>query len=89
MTRFLCEEMAGGQVVQIVEDVDGWYYVTGIDNVAELHWVVEGGKVAKKDGKYRVKVKFGNKTTRHSVMVCGRYVNGGEFREKIVCNLYY
>lgn len=84
MTRFLCEEIAGGQVVQIVEEEDGWYQATGTDNVAELHWVVEGGKVAKKDGKCRVKVKFDDKTTRHSVTVCGRYVNGVEFRE--LCN---
>jgi hypothetical protein len=81
MTRFLCEEMAGGPLVKVVEDGDGWYKAEGLDNVAELHWVVEGGKVAKKDGKYRVKVKFDNKTSTHSVTVCGRYVNGVEFRE--------
>lgn len=82
MTRFLCEEMAGGQVVQIVEEADGWYQAVGVDNVSELHWVVEDGKIVKKDGKYRVKVKFYDKTSAHSVTVCGKYVNGVEFREK-------
>ena len=84
MTRFLCEEMAGGPIVQIVKESDGWYRVNNTENVAELYWVVEGGKVAKKDGKYRVRVKFNDKATTHSVTACGRYKNGVEFREK--CN---
>ena len=84
MTRFLCEEMAGGPLVQIVKESDGWYKVNNTENVAELHWVVEGGKVAKKDGKYRVRVKFNEETTPHSVTACGRYKNGVEFRGK--CN---
>lgn len=84
MTRFLCEEMAGGPIVQIVKESDGWYKVNNTENVAELYWVVEGGKVAKKDGKYRVRVKFNDETTPHSVTACGQYKNGVEFREK--CN---
>ena len=82
MTRFLCEEMVGGQIAQIVEESNGWYHAAGTDNVAKLHWAVEGGKVVKKDGKYRVKVKFDDKTSSHSVTVCGKYKNGVEFREK-------
>ena len=82
MTRFLCEEMAGGPLVQIVKESDGWYKVNNTENVEELYWVVEGGKVAKKDGKYRVRVKFNEETTPHSVTACGRYKNGVEFREK-------
>ena len=84
MTRFLCEEMAGGPIVQIVKESDGWFKVNNTENVAELYWVVEGGKVAKKDGKYRVRAKFNDETTPHSVTACGRYKNGVEFREK--CN---
>jgi hypothetical protein len=83
MTRFLCEEMAGGPLVKVVED-DGWYKAEGLDNVAELHWVVEGGRVAKKDGKYRVKVRFDEEASCHSVTACGRYLNGVEFREKSI-----
>lgn len=83
MTLFLCEEMAGGQLVQLVQESDGWYKVNGMENVAELHWVVEGGKVSKKDGKDHVKVKFNNETTPHSVTVCGQYKNGVEFRKKL------
>ena len=83
MTRFLCEEMAGGPIVQIVKESDGWYKVNNTENVAELYWVVEGGKVAKKDGKYRVRVKFNDEAT-HLVTACGRYKNGVEFRER--CN---
>lgn len=84
MTRFLCEEMVGGPLVQVVEESDGWFRATGMDNVAELHWVVEGGKVARKDGDDRVKVKFHDDTSRHSVTACGKYMNGVEFREKSV-----
>lgn len=83
MTRFLCEEMAEGQLVQVLEESDGWFRATGMENVAELHWVIEGGKVAKKDGKDRVKAKFDEKAPCHSVAACGRYRNGVEFREKL------
>ena len=80
MTRFLCKEMVGGQLVQPVQESGGWYKANGIENVAELHWVIEGGRIARKNGKDRVKVKFNNENTSHSVMVCGKYRNGIEFR---------
>jgi poly(3-hydroxybutyrate) depolymerase len=86
MTRFLCEEMAGGPLVQIVEESDGWFRATGMDNVAELHWVVEGGKITRKDGGDRVKVKFYDDVPLHSVTACGRYRNGVEFREALMKN---
>ena len=82
MTRFFCEEMTGGPLVQIVKETDGWYKVDNTENVAELYWVIEDGKVARKDGKYRVRVKFTDEATSHFVTVCGRYKNGVEFREK-------
>lgn len=81
MTRFLCEEMVDGPLMQVVEESDGWFRTTGMDNVAELHWVVEGGKIVKKDGDDRVKVKFYDDSLRHSVTACGKYRNGVEFRE--------
>lgn len=87
MNRFLCEEMVGGPIVQVVEESDGWYKATGTGNVAELHWVVEGGKVVKKDGKARVKVKFDGDATRHTVLVCGKYRNGVEFKEGMDSNV--
>ena len=83
MTRFLCEEMVGGPVVQLVKESDGWYKVNNTENVEKLYWVVEGGKVAKKKGKYHVRVKFNEETTPHSVTACGRYKNGVEFRVKM------
>lgn len=83
MTLFLCEEMAGGSLVKVIEVDEDWFKVEGMDNVAELHWVVEGGKISKKDGKNRVKVKFNAQLATHSVTVCGKYWNGVEFREKI------
>ena len=83
MTRFLCEEMAGGTLVRVVEEADGWFKAEGMDNVSELHWVVEGGRIVKKDGKYRVKVKFDNGTSSHSVTACGKYGNGVEFSMKL------
>jgi predicted esterase len=79
MTRFLCEEMTGGPLVQVVED-NGWYKALNTDNVAELHWVVEGGRVTRKKGKDQVKVKFNADAPSHSVTACGRYRNGVEFR---------
>lgn len=82
MTRFLCEEMADGPLVQVVEESDGWFRATCMDNVAELHWVVEGGKIAKKDSDDHVKVNFYDDVSQHSVTACGRYKNGVEFREK-------
>lgn len=81
MNRFLCEEMVGGELVQIVEESDGWYKATGIDNVDELHWMVKGGKIVKKDGCARVKVRFDDDVYTHSVIACGKYGNGLEFRE--------
>lgn len=83
MTRFLCEEMVGGALVQVMEEDESWYKVEGMDNVLELHWVVEGGKIEKRDGKDRVKAKFYDDAPCHSVTACGKYVNGVEFREKI------
>ena len=70
--------------VTVLNEYDGWYKVKNTGNVAELDWVVEGGKVAKKDGEYRVRAKFDNEATPHSVTACGRYKNGVEFRVK--CN---
>ena len=84
MTRFLCKEIAGGQTVQLTQESDGWYKASGTDNVDELYWVVKGGKIIKKDGRNRVKVKFKNEDISHSVTVCGKYKNGIEFSE--TCN---
>ena len=82
MNRFLCEEIVGGPLVQIVQDDEEcWFKAVGMDNVAELHWIVEGGKVAKRDGKDKVKVKFSDDATHHVVTACGKYKNGVEFRE--------
>lgn len=83
MTRFLCEEMAGGQIVDLRLEPDNWFSVTGTDNVAEIYWGVEGGKISKKEGDYRVKVKFDTDAKQHSVTVCGKYNNGMEFRETL------
>ena len=69
--------------MQVMEEDESWYKVEGMDNVLELHWVVEGGKIEKRDGKDCVKVKFYDDAPCHSVTACGKYVNGVEFREKI------
>jgi len=80
MTRFLCEEMVGGEAVRLEQD-GLWYEVSKDDNVAELHWQVEGGVVLEEQGENKVKVLFFGDTPCHSVAACGRYRNGVEFRE--------
>ena len=84
MTRFLCEEMAGGMMVKLVrtEPEGHWFEAVGIDNVTELHWQVEGGvMVDQQDAK--MKALFFSDVDKHSVTVSGKYKNGGEFREEM------
>lgn len=85
MTRFLCEEMADGVMVKLVRtEPDGcWFEAQGVDNVAELHWQVEGGVVGTKQGGNKVKALFFGDAPSHSVTVSGKYKNGGEFREEL------
>lgn len=84
MNHFLCEEMVGGQLVQVVQDNDEfWFKVEGMDEVAELHWEVEGGEIVKRKGKSRVKVEFFEGVSSHVVIASGKYKNGVEFREMI------
>lgn len=83
MTRFLCEEMAGGVMVNLVrsEPQGRWFEATGIDNVAELHWQVEGGVVVMQHG-FKMKALFFGDALEHTVTVSGKYKNGVEFREE-------
>ncbi len=84
MTRFLYEEVVGGKAVQLqkVANEDCWYEVVDADNVAELHWNVEGGAILQtKDGHRKAKVLLFADAPTHSVTVCGKYKNGVEFRE--------
>jgi hypothetical protein len=83
MTRFLREEMVGGTGVRLQQS-DTWYEATGTDNVAELHWHVEGGAVVDQQGNNKVKVLFFSDIPRHEVTAEGRYLNGVEFSETIV-----
>lgn len=82
MTRFLCEEMAGGAMVRMQRS-GTWYEVTGSENVAELHWRVEGGVVVEQQGGNRAKVLFFSDAPCHTVIVEGRYQSGMEFCEKV------
>lgn len=83
MTRFLGEEMAGGTGVRLQQS-GTWYEATGTDNVAELHWQVEGGAVVDQQGDNKSKVLFFSDMPRHAVTAEGRYKNGVEFSETIV-----
>lgn len=83
MTRFLCEEMAGGTGVRLQQS-GTWYEATGTDNVAELHWRVEGGAIVTQQGENRSKVLFFSDTPRHAITAEGRYKNGVEFSETMV-----
>ena len=81
MTRFLYEEIVGGQAVRL--DRDGaWFDVVGADHVAELHWRVDGGVVMACQGDARAKLLFFGDATEHSVTIGGKYRNGVEFNEK-------
>ena len=83
MTRFLCEEMAGGTIVNLVraEPTGRVFEAQGVDNVTELHWQVEGGVVAAQQG-HKMRALFFSDAPKHSVTVSGKYKNGMEFREK-------
>lgn len=84
MTRFLYEEVVGGKVVQLqkVANEDCWYEVVDVDNVAELHWYVEGGAILQtKDSHRKAKVLLFADAPIRSVTACGKYKNGVEFRE--------
>ena len=82
MTRFLCEEIVGGKIVQL-EQEGTWVEASNTDNVDELRWQVEGGVVLNNQGDYKVKVLFFGDAPRHSVTAGGKYKNGVEFRESI------
>ena len=84
MTRFLCEEMAGGVMANLVRtEPDGrWFELIGDDNVAELHWQVEGGVVVAQQG-HKMRALFFSDAPNHSVTVSGKYKNGVEFREEL------
>ena len=84
MTRFLCEEMAGGMMLKLVrtEPEGRWFEAIDADNVAELHWQVEGGVVVAQQG-HKMRALFFSDVPTHSVTVSGKYKNGGEFREEI------
>lgn len=83
MTRFLYEEIVGGKTLQLVQN-GMWFEAVDADNVADLHWQVEGGVVIDHQGDHKVKVLFFGDAKKHAVAACGRYRNGVEFREMSV-----
>lgn len=83
MTRFLCEEMAGGKMVRL--DHNGSYVeALDADNVEELHWKVEGGALLDRQGGNKVKVLLFGDAPRHCIMAGGKYKNGVEFKFSIL-----
>lgn len=82
MTNFLCEEMVGGKMVRL-EQTGSWVEALDVDNVAELHWHVEGGAVLNTQGNNKVKVLLMGDAPRHSIVAGGKYKNGKEFRVEI------
>ena len=80
MTRFLGEVAVGGIVVKLGVPNGQWFEAAGTDNVAELHWQVEGGAVVGGNGSKAKVLLFGD-APKHTVAVCGKYDNGVEFRE--------
>ena len=82
MTHFLCEEMVGGKMVRL-EQTGSWVEALDVDNVAELHWYVEGGAVLNTQGNNKVKVLLMGDAPHHSIVAGGKYKNGKEFRVEI------
>lgn len=82
MTRFLCEKIVGGKTVRL-EHAGLWVEALDTDNVAELHWQVEGGAVLNSQGDNRVKVLLFGDAPRHYIIAGGKYKNGIEFRESL------
>ena len=79
MTRFLCEEMVGGKMVHLTQS-GPWAEALDTDNVAELHWQVEGGVILSSQGDCKAKVLLFDDARRHIIMAGGKYKNGVEFR---------
>ena len=81
MTRFLCEEAVGGVRVRLVQDKSDqqWFEATGVDNVSEIHWQVDGGAILSHKGDNKVRVLLFSDAPTHSVTVCGKYANGDTF----------
>ena len=81
MTRFLCEELVGGVMVKLIQNEtdERWFEADGVDNVAELHWQVDGGVVVGRHGDNQVKVMLFADAPKHSVTVGGKYENGVEY----------
>lgn len=82
MTHFLCEEMVGGKIVRL-KQTGSWVEALDVDNVAELHWYVEGGAVLNTQGNNKVKVLLMGDAPHHSIVAGGKYKNGKEFRVEI------
>ncbi len=82
ITRFLCGVLVGGETVKVTSD-GLWFEATGTANVEDMHWVVDGGVIVRRQGDQRVRVLFFEDARHCSATVCGRYRNGIEFREAI------
>lgn len=80
--RFLCEEMVGGTSVKMVQ-TGAWFEALATDNVAEMHWQVDGGAILDRQGDNKVKVMLFGDVWNHKVQLMGKYKNGVEFCETI------
>lgn len=81
-SRFLCEEMVGGASVKLVQ-TGAWFEALSTDNVAEMHWQVDGGAILERQGDTKVKVMLFGDEWNHKVQLMGKYKNGVEFCETI------
>ena len=82
ITRFLCGVLVGGETEKVISH-GLWFEATGTANVEDMHWVVDGGVIVRRQGDQRVRVLFFEDARHCSATVCGRYRNGIEFREAI------
>lgn len=82
MTQFLYEEVVEGKQVRL-QHAGLWIEALDMDNVAELHWQVEGGAVVDKQGSNKIKVLLFSDAPSHSVMAGGKYKNGVEFKVSV------
>lgn len=82
MTQFLYEETVEGKQVRL-QHSGSWIEALDIDNVAEIHWQVEGGAVVDKQGSNKVKVLLFSDAPHHCIMAGGKYKNGTEFKVSV------
>lgn len=82
VARFFYTEIVSKPVSLRQESSQSQYFCIDNDDVAEIHWIVDGGAVIETSDN-RSKVIFFKDAEHHAVRVTGKYTNGVEFCETL------